>query len=98
MLQSIIEDLDRLFPQQINLSIEDTAKTIGLCIDTLRNKSCKNTLPFRTFKIGTRRFVLKRDLAIYLEDIATPKPKRGRPTKAQSIAKQASAQSVGCVA
>lgn len=87
----ITADLDRLFPQQINLSIDETAKAIGRHPASLRNMSTLGKLPFQTIKIGSRRLVPKSALAAYLASLQAPppKPKRGAPTKAQRIAKAA---------
>lgn len=87
---TITADLDRLFPQQINLSVDETARAIGCHPASLRNLSTLGKLPFTTIKIGSRRLVPKSALAVYLASLqAPPKPKRGAPSKAQRIAKAA---------
>lgn len=87
--EQITADLDRLFPQQINLSIDETARAIGRHPASLRNMSTLGKLPFATIKIGSRRLVPKSALAAYLASLQAPKPQRGAPTKAQRIAKAA---------
>jgi len=85
--------LDRLYPGQINLSVDETARAIGLHPASLRNMQTLGTLPFQTLKLGRRRLVPKSALAVYLASLqAPPKPKRGAPTKAQRIAKAAAAR------
>lgn len=92
VLDQVTQDLDRLYPGQINLSVEETAKAIGIHQLSIRNLIAQKKLPFQTIKIGARRLVPKRVLVTYLAGLETQQPKRGAPTKAQRIAKAAAAR------
>lgn len=92
VLDQVTQDLDRLYPGQINLSVEETAKAIGIHPLSIRNLIAQKKLPFLTIKIGARRLVPKHILVTYLAGLETLPPKRGAPTKAERIAKAAAAE------
>ncbi|KVM75110.1 hypothetical protein WJ60_32735 [Burkholderia ubonensis] len=64
----------------------------GACLSyapqTVKNKLAKGQFPIATVLVGGKRLVKKTLLAAYIDELGTEKKRRGRPTKAEAIARE----------
>lgn len=92
-----MESLDvllRLFPGQMKLPLLAVGKLIGLAEQTTKNQVSSGLFPIHVGYEGRKRVCHILDVAEFLEkDRAggTQKKKRGRPSKAEVMARHASA-------
>ena len=85
--------LSARYPAVVELPI--AAQECSIAHQTLLNQICKGTCPLPVFKQGRRWYVRLVDLAEYIDRrflLSNPqqiaRPKRGRPTKAEEIARR----------
>jgi hypothetical protein len=86
--------LSSLYPQ--TLTVFQVAEITRESIQTIRNRLSSGTYHIPSFKVGRKRLFRLVDLIEfldqqYLEDASHPshrRPKRGRPTKAEQIARK----------
>lgn len=89
---------------QLIIPFIDAAGSIGIPQQTARNELARGTFPVPTLRRGGRRFVAITDLAEYLDklyaqrDTLQPQRKKGRPTKAEQVAKRQTTEAAGGVA
>jgi hypothetical protein len=81
--------LSEQFRGKVLIPFIAASEAIGLAEQTARNRLSKKTFPIPTVVIGRRRFIHISILAAYVDSLATPKPSRGRPSKAEQIARLA---------
>lgn len=88
------------YPAVVELPI--AAQECSVAHQTLLNQICKGKCPLPVFKQGRRWYVRLVDLADYIDRrflLSNPqqiaRPKRGRPTKAEEIARRISAATAG---
>lgn len=89
-----IDFLQRTYPDKLVFELSLVAKIISLDPQTARNQIWKGTFPIKTFLRGKKRYVGIRELASYLDSLnlaASEKPGRGRPRKADQIARREAA-------
>lgn len=80
--------LQQQYPTRIALDCKELASAIGACDKHIANQSAAGKYPIRSLKIGGKRVFTLIDIARYLDG---SRPRRGRPTKAESIAKRQAA-------
>lgn len=81
------------------LSVDQVAEITSESPQTIRDKLCKGTYPIPSFRHTTKRLFRLIDVAEYIDrqfaadpsNPANQRPKRGRPTKVQQLAKQRAA-------
>jgi len=81
---SSLEVLHAIFPGRVALNFEELARTIDLSKEYIENTAAKGRFPIRSVKINGRRVFPIAAVADYLDQGA---PRRGRPTKAEQIAR-----------
>jgi hypothetical protein len=92
---SSLQIIQQFYPGQSRLSLLSLAKLLDFANQSVRNSISAGTFPIKSYKDGAHRFFDIRDIAEYLEKkrgeaIQKPaKPRRGRPTKAISMARAA---------
>lgn len=96
-VSTALEIILKSHPNQSRLSLGSLAQLLDLADQSIRNSISAGTFKIKNYKDGSRRFFDIRDIAEYLEkkrgeaiapSIQKPKKnKRGRPTKAVSMAR-----------
>lgn len=86
-----LELLQREYPDKLVFELPLVAKIISLDPQTARNQVWKGTFPIKSFLRGNKRYVGIRELASYLDSLTSGKPGRGRPRKAEQIARREAA-------
>jgi len=81
---SSLEVLHAVFPGRVALNFEELARAIDLSKEYIENTAAKGRFPIRSVKINGRRVFPIAAVAAYLDQGA---PRRGRPTKAEQIAR-----------
>lgn len=82
------------------LSVPDVSEITGEHEQTIRNRLSAGDYPIASFKIGKRRLFRLQDIAAYIDQMcladashpSNKRPKPGRPTKIQQLAKRQAQQ------
>lgn len=77
--------LQQQYPARIALDCKELATVIGACDKHIANQSAAGKYPIRSVKIGGKRVFTLVDIARHLDG---DRPRRGRPTKTEQIAKR----------
>lgn len=90
-----IELLKALYPGALQVGIEQLALALSQHPQTIRNQVSEGTFPIPTYCIGARRYAAIIDVASYLDGLRSgiTRTRRGRPRKAEQIARRESAAS-----
>lgn len=86
--------LKELFPGQVQLPLLAVGKVCGMAMQTTKNRVWDGSFPIPVGREGKRRFCHILDVAAYLDAQragGAHKKKRGRPSKAEQIERQAAA-------
>jgi len=86
-----LELLQRAFPGKIRLDSAETANAIGITRGSIRTLRSRGTFTIPSTSNGGDHYFDVRDVAAFLDNQRTLKPKRGAPTKAARLAKIAGA-------
>lgn len=92
---SSLATLREFFPDQIAIPLPLVARVLGIAEQTARNQVSAGKFPIPTFLQGPLRFALITDIAAHLDAKRAGadglKTRRGRPTKAEQIARRQAA-------
>lgn len=91
---TLLEYLTQLYPP--TLSVRQVSEITSETEQTIRNAISLGRYPIPSFKIGSKRVFSLLEVAVYLEalrtaDLSHPanlRPRRGRPTKTEQLARQ----------
>ncbi|SPD48424.1 conserved protein of unknown function [Cupriavidus neocaledonicus] len=91
---TLLEYLTQLYPP--TLSVRQVSEITSETEQTIRNAISQRRYPIPSFKIGSKRVFSLVEVAGYLEGLRTAdpshpanqRPKRGRPTKVEQVARQ----------
>jgi len=90
---TLLEYLTPLYPPTV--SVRQVSEITSETEQTIRNALSQGRYPIPSFKMGSKRAFRLVDVAAYIDGLCTAdpshpankRPKRGRPTKAQQLAK-----------
>lgn len=82
------------FPGKVLIPFIAASEAVGIAEQTARNRLSKKTFPIPSVLIGRRRYIHISTLAEYVDSLATPKPRKGRRSKAEKLAQKASQRRV----
>lgn len=88
-MQTTLDLLLARFGGQILVPFAEAARAAGMPVQTARNRLRSGIFPFQTVTVGRRRFAHVTDIAAYIDSVSTPGPKKGRPTKSESLSEKA---------
>ena len=89
---SAIELIQQFHPNTFRLSVSSIATLLDCAEQSIRNGICSDTFPIKSSKEGGKRYFDVRDVAAFLDAQrsianAEKKHRRGRPTKAECLAR-----------
>lgn len=87
LTNSTLDYLESLWPRQALVPVLEAGKCLSYAPQTTRNKLAKGQFPVPTVLVGGKRLVNKTQLARYIDELSIEKKRRGRPTKAEVIAR-----------
>lgn len=83
-----LQMLEKMFPGQALIGVVDAGRCLCFAAQTTRNKLAAGQFPVQTFLLGGKRVVKKIDLALFLDSLGFPSPRRGRPKGSTKVARR----------